>query len=35
MHENRIFWKRAIPVCILLICIIVSFAVYLDTNRVA
>lgn len=33
MHENRIFWKRAIPVCILLICIIVSFAVYLDTNR--
>ena len=33
MHENRTFLKRVVPVCILLLCIIVSFVVYLDTNR--
>ena len=33
MHENRTFLKRIVPVCILLLCIIVSFVVYLDTNR--
>ena len=33
MRENRTFLKRIVPVCILLLCIIVSFVVYLDTNR--
>ena len=33
MRENRTFWKRTIPVCILLICIIASFAAYLNANR--
>ena len=33
MRENRTFLKRVVPVCILLLCIIVSFVVYLDTNR--
>ena len=33
MRENRTFWKRTIPVCILLVCIIASFAAYLNTNR--
>lgn len=33
MRDNRTFWKRAVPVCILLVCIIGSFAVYLDANR--
>ena len=33
MKENRTFWKRTIPVCILLICIIASFAAYLNVNR--
>ncbi|MDO4517027.1 MAG: hypothetical protein Q4C76_07865 [Bacillota bacterium] len=33
MRKNRTFWKRALPAFILLICIIVSFVVYLDANR--
>ena len=33
MRENRLFWKRTVPVCILIFCIFISFGIYLDTNR--
>ncbi|MDY3920528.1 MAG: ATP-binding protein [Candidatus Limivivens sp.] len=33
MREKRTIWKRIIPAGILLICIIASFAVYLNVNR--
>ncbi len=33
MQGKRTIWKRIIPACILLICIIASFAVFLNVNR--
>ena len=33
MPRNRTIWKRIIPVSILLICIIASFAAYINVNR--
>lgn len=33
MREKRTIWKRIIPICVLLICIVASFAVYRIVNR--
>ena len=33
MREKRTIWKRIIPVSILLVCIIASFAAYINANR--